>query len=24
VPRVLSHQPDKAFLEWHSEHIFRG
>ena len=24
VPRVLSHQPDKAFLEWHNEHIFRG
>jgi len=24
VPRISSHQPDKAFLEWHNEHIFRG
>jgi putative restriction endonuclease len=24
VPRISSHQPDKAFLEWHNEHVFRG
>lgn len=24
VPRIPSHQPDKAFLEWHNENVFRG
>jgi putative restriction endonuclease len=24
VPALASHRPDKAFLEWHNEHVFRG
>ncbi|HEX9820963.1 MAG TPA: HNH endonuclease [Methylomirabilota bacterium] len=24
IPYVTSHQPDKAFLEWHNEYSFRG
>jgi putative restriction endonuclease len=24
VPPVPAHRPDKAFLEWHNEHCFRG
>ena len=24
VPTAVSHRPDKAFLEWHNEHVFRG
>lgn len=24
VPATAAHQPDRAFLEWHNEHIFRG
>ena len=24
VPAASSHRPDKAFLEWHNQHVFRG
>jgi putative restriction endonuclease len=24
VPKIPSHRPDRAFLEWHNEHVFRG
>lgn len=24
VPGTVAHRPDKAFLEWHNEHVFRG
>lgn len=24
IPAVAAHQPEKAFLEWHNEHVFRG